>query len=278
MNLISLIIVLALCATSHGEIYTGDIEYTAGSGGNEATIANFDNLSLSVDSYWSGNYTVDGTGGTYDTSYFNSDGASFENHSDGDWGAWAGFAYSNITDNTTPGWGNEAGVYTGYAHSGSNFGIGYEDAYNGFVPTMLLDTASVVSGLYVANTTYAGLAMLNGEGPATKFGGASGDDADWFLLTITGKNDGGSTGTVEFYLADYSFVDNSQDYIVDTWELVDTSSLGIVDSLEFTLSSSDMGQFGMNTPAYFALDTVIPEPATMALMALGAILLRRKSK
>ncbi len=242
------------------------------------TIADFDDLSLSPDSYWSGNYTVDGTGGTYDTSYFNSGGASFENRSDGDWGAWGGFAYSNITDNTTPGWLNEAGVYTGSAHSGSNFGLAFQDAYNGFVPTMLLDTPSVVSGLYVTNTTYAGLAMLNGEGPATKFGGVSGDNADWFLLTITGKNGGGSTGTVEFYLADYSFADNSQDYIVDTWELVETTSLGIVDSLEFTLTSSDTGEFGMNTPAYFALDTVIPEPATMALMAFGAILLRRRSK
>jgi len=49
MNLISLIIVLALCATSHGEIYTDGIEYTAGAGANEATIAidfDFDNSFL----------------------------------------------------------------------------------------------------------------------------------------------------------------------------------------------------------------------------------------
>jgi len=37
INLISL--VLFACAAAHGEIYTGDIEYTAGAGANEATIA-----------------------------------------------------------------------------------------------------------------------------------------------------------------------------------------------------------------------------------------------
>ncbi len=48
-NLISLIIVLTVCAAAPGEIYTGDIEYTAGTGTNEATIAidfDFDNSFL----------------------------------------------------------------------------------------------------------------------------------------------------------------------------------------------------------------------------------------
>jgi hypothetical protein len=61
---------------------------------------------------------------------------------------------------------------------------------------------------------------------------------------------------VDFYLADYRFTDNSEDYIVDEWTWVDLSSLGAVDSLSFTLTSSDVGQFGMNTPAYFCMDNV----------------------
>lgn len=47
MILISL--VLLVCTSAHGEIYTGDIEYTAGTGTNEATIAidfDFDNSFL----------------------------------------------------------------------------------------------------------------------------------------------------------------------------------------------------------------------------------------
>ena len=116
------------------------------------------------------------------------------------------------------------------------------------------------------------------EPPAKKFGGASGDDPDWFVLTIIGKDSQGLvTDTVDFYLADYTFADNNQDYIVDTWEYVDLTSLGAVESLEFTLSSSDVGQWGMNTPGYFAMDNlIIPEPTTIALLMVGGLLIRRR--
>jgi hypothetical protein len=143
---------------------------------------------------------------------------------------------------------------------------------------MTLNTAGIVDGLYVTNNNYAYYSMLNGDAYAKKFGGVSGDEADWFLLTITGK-DAGETevGSVEFYLADYRFADNGQDYIVNTWEYVDLMGLGMVNSLEFSLSSSDMGSYGMNTPGYFAMDTVVPEPGTLVLLALGGVLLRRKA-
>ena len=44
-------------------------------------------------------------------------------------------------------------------------------------------------------------------------------------------------------LADYRFEDNSQDYIVDTWEFIDVSatSLNAADTIAFVLSSSDVG-------------------------------------
>jgi hypothetical protein len=79
---------------------------------------------------------------------------------------------------------------------------------------------------------------------------------------------------VEFYLADFRFADNSQDYILDSWGFVDLSALGTVDFLEFDLSSSDNGAFGMNTPGYFALDNfgAIPEPATLGLLLSGLLL------
>ena len=57
-----------------------------------------------------------------------------------------------------------------------------------------------------------------------------------------------------FYLADYRFEDNSQDYIVSDWEYLDLRSLGDVDSLSFVLSSSDVGAAGINTPTYFSMD------------------------
>ncbi|MBC7451396.1 MAG: DUF4465 domain-containing protein, partial [Cytophagales bacterium] len=41
---------------------------------------------------------------------------------------------------------------------------------------------------------------------------------------------------------------------LNTWRWIDLRSLGVVDSLVFTFTSSDVGMYGMNTPAYVAID------------------------
>ena len=183
-----------------------------------------------------------------------------------------------------------AGQYTAKengAQSSPNYGIAYMGFY-GNTPTMTLGAPGVIGSIYVTNNNYAYYAMLEGDAFSKKFGdtivdGETGpvvinqDAEDWFMLTITGKNAAGAViDTVDFYLADFRFADNNLDYIVDEWTEVDLSLLGIVASLEFALSSSDKGSFGMNTPAYFAMDTVVPEPTTIALFGLGSIMLRRR--
>lgn len=240
---------------------------------SSAVIATFDDLSLGSESYWNGS---DGSGG------FVSGSASFNNNYNATYMSWDGFAYSNITDTSSSGWSAQYNAITGCGEGGStNYGIGFDPLASGFgteLPTMTLNTAGVVGGLYVTNNNYAYYSMLNGDAYAKKFGGISGDEVDWFLLTITGKDAAGdSVGSVDFYLADYRFADNGQDYIVNTWEYVDLAGLGVVQSLEFSLSSSDMGSYGMNTPGYFAMDTVVPEPGTLALLAAGFVLVIRKS-
>jgi len=243
------------------------------SGISSAAIATLDDLSLAADSYWNGS---DGSGG------FSSGSAYFNNNYNTTYMSWDGFAYSNITDTTSSGWSAQYNAITGGGQGGSaNYAIGYDPLASGFgteLPTMILSTAGIVDGLYVTNNNFAYYSMLNGDTYSKKFGGVSGDEEDWFLLTITGKDAGGTeVGSVEFYLADYRFADNSQDYIVNAWEYVDLMGLGVVQSLEFSLSSSDVGSFGMNTPSYFALDTVVPEPATIVLLALGGVLIGRRA-
>ena len=186
--------------------------------------------------------------------------------------SWAGFTYSDVNDTISTGYDNQYAVYgdgLDYSDAGV-YAVGYVDGYNGINPTITFGSAQTVNGFYANNTTYAALDMINGSDFSKKFGGASGNDEDWFMLTIEGKNAGGtSQGTVDFYLADYRFADNGQDYIVNDWAWVDLTSLeGDVSSLTFSLSSSDTGGFGMNTPSYFALDNIdaIPEPGTIGLM------------
>jgi hypothetical protein len=224
------------------------------------TSADFENLALADESYWDGS----GLDGSYTArDAFTSGIATYNNYyaydADYMYSSWGGFAYSNITDTGATGFTSQYNAIVGSGHSSSRiYAVGYCNAFAPGPPTITFETARTVSAARITNTNYAYYSMLDGDGFAKKFGGDSGDDADWFLLTITGKDvDGNDTETVEFYLADFRFADNTQDYIIDDWTLVDLSSLGEIKSLEFALTSSDSDPvFGMNTPAYFAIDSI----------------------
>lgn len=226
---------------------------------NLTDTADFENLILEANSYWNGS---DQSGG------FSSGGFNFPNNYNPDWQTWSQWVYSNMADDTTAGYTNPASAITaaGYdttASNGNNYAvcnvpIDFISSETLPVPLYFEDgNKHAVEGFYVTNSTYAALSMENGDAIAKKFGGESGDDPDWFRLSIFGYSSGVSTDTVAFYLADYRFEDNSQDYIVKDWEWVDLSSLEMVDSLMFVLHSSDVGQYGMNTPAYFCADNLV---------------------
>ncbi len=219
-------------------------------------------------SYWNGS---SGAGG------FASGGLNFVNNYNATFQSWDGWAYSNTTDTTTPGFGNQYSAITGGGAGGSSqYGVFFQPFSNGMTVSVDGGGTTTFAGGYFTNTTYAALSMLNGDSFAKQFGGATGDDPDWFLLTVSGLDPGGMvTSTMELYLADYRFADNSLDYIVDEWTWLDLSSLGEVAGLQFQLTSSDVGAFGVNTPTYFALDNLsslnpVPEPATCLLWGFGA--------
>ncbi len=219
-------------------------------GALHATVATFDDLTLAPESCWNGN---DGSG------QFTSGQASFNNLYNVDWACWEGFAYSNCTDTNDTDYA--IAQYNAIAGSGQGGTSNYAVAFVGWetIPTLTFDNPQVFTGLYVTNNCYAFHEMRDGGAFTKKFGGDTGDDPDWFKLTITGLDPNDlATGTIEFYLADFRFENKSQDYILDSWAFVDLSSLGAVKALQFTLASSDTGDFGMNTPAYVCIDTVLP--------------------
>lgn len=210
------------------------------------TVSTFENLTLAADTFWDGS---DLTGG------FSSGNAGFPNDYNPSWFSWSGFTYSNIQDSVTAGYGNQYAAAPSAGYNGSsNYAIANE---YGNAKVRLTGNAAgkLVHGCYITNTTYAYLSMRDGDMFAKRFGGVSGYDHDWFKLIVKGYLNGvEKTELVEFYLADYRDNNNANDYIVHDWRWLNLQPLGNVDSIQFFLSSSDAGQFGMNTPAYFAID------------------------
>ena len=171
------------------------------------------------------------------------------------YGYWGGFTASNRTDLNQTGLNAQYTAVTGCGYDGSSQ---YAVAYTYGVQTDVYAADGqlhTVTGCYITNNLWAYQDVLQGSMGQTPFGGLSGDDPDWFKLTATGKNASGQTvGTLDFYLADYRFEDNSQDYVLDTWEWFDLSPLGPVATISFSLSSTKSNYGGMITPAYFCMD------------------------
>ena len=238
------------------------------------TVSSFDDLPLAPNSVFEPGAST----------LFTSGGASFQHVFD-DFGGGCcagGWTYSNKTDASTAGFGNAGSAIPGSGVDGSaNYGV----AYLGDDRTRVsFATPSLLSGGYFTNTTYTYLSVKDGndgagfvKGPFSDTGFNGGPD--FLRLTITGRDSSDAvTGSVDFLLAD-------GDNVVADWTWVDLQSLGLVSGLSFSMASSDAGAFGINTPAYFALDDLtlspspVPVPAALWLMggALGALgALRRR--
>ncbi len=184
--------------------------------------------------------------------------AKFTNIYNTEYASWDGFAYSNISDITTAGYENQYAAITGEGYDGAE---SYAVYYAGFNPGHKIEFDTTdgysVKGIYITNTTYAYLSMLNGDGFSKKFGGVDGTDPDWFKIIIKGitAENAATEVSVEYYLADFRG-ETASDYIVDSWQFVDLSSLGNIKGITISFESTDNGEFGMNTPAYFAIGRI----------------------
>ena len=55
------------------------------------------------------------------------------------------------------------------------------------------------------------------------------------------------------YLADYR---DGKTEVLNTWKWFDWTSIANAAYINFELSSTDIGEYGMNTPAYFCMDAI----------------------
>lgn len=218
----------------------------------KAQFANFESLNLEPESFWAGQ---DGS-----ADYFEDSDFYFPSNWDTSFGGYwlSGWAYSNMTDSVTSGYGNQFSCKagSGYAQS-SNYAIALGDGYflvNGW-------EYNSPDFMRITNTTYAHNSMRDGDAFAKKFGGLDGNDPDYFYVEFRAYHNGIQAGdSIRVYLADFTSSDNSEDYILSDWTSVDLWPLGLntldVDSVAYTFHSSDVGEFGINTPKYFCIDNL----------------------
>ena len=218
----------------------------------QQNVGDFENLTLSSESYWDGSDMSGLHNNSVFTTNFSSGDYNFSNTYDTTWGAasgyWSsGWAYSNMTDSTTSGFTNQYSAKPGGGHpiGGPNYAIGKPNS------TIVFNNPIGLS-INITNSTYAANSMRDGDAFAKKFTNV---DQDYFKLHIYGYSNGSIADSTEFYLADFTHADSTLDYIVTDWQYVELLP-GPYDSVSFDLSSSDVGAFGMNTPAYFCIDNV----------------------
>lgn len=104
-------------------------------------------------------------------------------------------------------------------------------------------------GVYVCNHPWPYHSNRTAVPPARKLD----REGDYFKLIIGGVDENGDDipVTVDHYLARF---DDGELIQSVNWEWIDLSLLGKVKSLFFTMESTDIGEWGMNTATYFCLD------------------------
>lgn len=242
MKPFTLIFTIIFCIWSN-QTYSQSIE--------SSTTTTFEEFTIPFGDYWNGS---DGTG-NIDLNL----GVIFQNvYSNDSGGFWEkGWAISKVEDDTTSGFENMYASFAGTGFYSEKYAVGQQNAYIKFT------TPPSTISFAINNSTYAGLSMKNGDSIAKKFGGESGNDPDYLKLVIKGYRNNQPVGEIfEYYLADYRFENNNEDYILKDWDFIyvgfyagpSTDPNSLPDSVIFVLESSDIGDLGINTPAFFCVD------------------------
>lgn len=209
---------------------------------NAQTLFDFESLTIPSTGYWNGS-DESGSFGNNEISFLNDYNSMYQ--------SWSGFsfAYDTITSDMQ---------YAAYAtsESGNIFGIGYvpsdwESGTYDNIPIVCKFTSPVdIESVDIANNKRTAEVIIAGD---PNWGEPEFTDGDYFKIIIEGFYNGLSQGLVSFFLADYTA---GNTFVADTWNTVNLSSLGIIDSLKFNLYSTHTGTYGMNTPAYFCIDNI----------------------
>ena len=171
--------------------------------------------------------------------------------------SWEGFTISKVSQDTANVFGCVANG--GLAGVGTPYVIGYYSSWIteslGYSSNIILfDQEYYPEYVYICQNSNTMEAITNGG----VFNARAFTENDTLALIISALNSGmEETKSITYYLA----VDGEKN---NGWIKVPLTALGQAAGLSFRMTTTDIGQFGENTPMYFALDglTVNTEIAT----------------
>ena len=138
-------------------------------------------------------------------------------------------------------------------HSGENFAVINVSSFIGPTPLSFKKGAKVNS-MWVNNTAYTAGVAINGNELAKSLVESKG----YYKVTVKGYVDvqGNAVAEDEMYLVDYR---NDSEVLISEWtkfELKNISKFNNITALKFFVEGSDTGDWGLNTPAYLAIDDI----------------------
>lgn len=222
----------------------------------DATLADGTEITLDEESHWTGYGDDDYVTGV-DTEWYSGSYMFPVRRYYSSW--WYGYGLTNDTGTTysdlsTEQWRSAPGG----AYAGSNFSVAYPysmpyTGYEGEIFSIYItnsEDGDVINGVYVTNTPYANNSIIDGD----DFGSEPFDTGDYFTLIATGYNGETETGSLTFYLADYTSETEADHYTLTTWQWFDLRELGEVTSVALTFETTQSNEWGALTPLYVALD------------------------
>ena len=188
---------------------------------------------------------------TSDYAYgYENDTFKFEYFFNEEYAYWGGFAQSRVKD-TDPANGifaNQYAVYNDAAASGDSFLVYYYDSYNEPCDIVLRKDVTLADvKINLTTYTYASITDEDINTFARTF-----TDGDYLKVVFTAKKGTDVTGVVECYVVDYR---DGKREVATAWNSCSLRGLGTgYNRVSVTIETTDVGEWGANTPLYICLD------------------------
>lgn len=186
---------------------------------------------------------------------YENDAVKFEYFLNEEYGYWGGFAQSKVCDaNPENGiYANQYAAYNSTAASGNGFLLYYYDSYNEPCDIVFKQEASMISlssvKLNLSTYTYASITDEDINTFARAF-----TDGDYLKVIFTPlASDQSPIGdSVELYVVDYR---DGKRFVATDWQKFDLN-LPASARIRVTIETSDVGEWGANTPLYICMDNL----------------------